>query len=116
MFGKGLFLWSILIFSTACFASEEHDDFLNVIGHFVDGNKYNTFSEHERLLYLQGLIDGLFLYQGGESARNSLRACTIQKPLGQLEAIYEKYLKEHPEDWHKPASVLFWISIHSTCK
>lgn len=30
---------------------------------------------------------------------------------GQIKAIFDKYLEEHPESWHFPAASIFWIAI-----
>ena len=30
---------------------------------------------------------------------------------GQIQAIFDKYLEEHPEEWHHNAASLFWAAI-----
>jgi hypothetical protein len=41
--------------------------------------------------------------------------CLKGKPYGQAAAIVDKYMKDHPEEWHKPMAGIVLVAIVSTC-
>ena len=44
-----------------------------------------------------------------------LRTCTESKSLYQLTGVFNKYLDNHPEQWKKPASVLYVDAMKKFC-
>ena len=42
--------------------------------------------------------------------------CTVGKmPFGQRRAIVDKYVADHPADWHKDMSMLVWSAVQAAC-
>jgi hypothetical protein len=77
---------------------------------YVDNNRYREFSELGRSTYVAGLADGIS--HALEGAAPSLLArwsdCTAQRPWGQLRAMLDRYLDEHPEGWHYGTARTFY--------
>lgn len=80
---------------------------------FHDGNRYLELTEIQKLSYVGGLMDMLFEISQKESPE--YYADLVLKTEGmkqrQLMSIYDKFLEEHPEDWHFSAAYLFDFAI-----
>jgi len=76
---------------------------------YYDGNRYLELSENEKLSYVAGLIDMLFSLSQtlAPEGYNDITLKTEGMSLGQLTSIFNKFLEEHPEDWHFSAAHLF---------
>lgn len=85
---------------------------------FITGNHYQKLSTYEKEIYLTGVLDGstsMLWGVGKLETREWLIKCTESKPLTQLMAIFDKYLKNNPENWHNTASSSFHWAIREAC-
>ena len=76
---------------------------------FFNGNKYLDIPDDYKILYVAGLLD-MWSYLGrrywSEAYSTFLRKIEHMS-MGQVQAIFDKYLEEHPEEWHFPAADIF---------
>jgi len=85
----------------------------NEIASFTPGNKYLNWTEIEKMCYLRGLID-MFFYEASyydPKLYSSLKATAKDMSIGQIKAIFDKFLEEHPEKWHWSSAGLFWEAM-----
>ena len=54
-------------------------------------------------------------YDAGREKFPWMENCTPDWSAGQLRAVFEKYLKEHPEDWAYTASSLLPRAVANVC-
>lgn len=97
----------------------------------VDGNAWLKLPENVRAGYLVGVFDGWAVLQSeGEAYRkrhsdavpgyienvlDGLKDCHKGKPPTQLIAIVDKYVKDHPEDWHFSMASLVSVALGEQC-
>jgi Rap1a immunity proteins len=85
---------------------------------FVKAQDYPELSEATRKAYTTGLMDGFyasaFFGADGKQAAK-LAACTKRMDSTQITAIITKYVKEHPDAWHDPLSMLGYNAMNSAC-
>jgi len=97
----------------------------------IDGNAWIKQPENARAIYFIGLWDGWAQLQSeGEEYRKThpeaalghiepfldgLKDCHKAKPMGQLIAIVEKYMKDHPESWHYSMPSLVVVALGELC-
>jgi len=80
---------------------------------YLKENDYLKMSEEIKGAYVMGLIDmllNLTWFYNSEEYSN-INEATNDMNIGQIRAIFDKYLEEHPERWHLVASSLFWTAI-----
>jgi len=87
---------------------------------FKKGNDYLNDPEVMRIGYIAGLYDGICIAPIIGSAENKNRTDEIYRftqkmSLGQIEAITNNFLKEHPEKWHEPMNLIFLMAIGQEC-
>jgi len=90
-------------------AQEENTGLLG----FNTGNKYLELPEHDRLIYVIGLID-MFWYMYSFAFPNiyeDIRARMKDMTGEQIKKIFDKYLEEHPEKLHFSAAQLFNLAM-----
>jgi len=101
------------------------------VAHGIDGNTWLKLPEDVRAVYLRGLWDGwIHLQSEGEGYRkghpgatpgilentlDELRHCLRGKPFTQLDAIVEKYMKDHPEAWHYQMASTVFVALGESC-
>jgi hypothetical protein len=80
-----------------------------VLKAYYDGNRYLILSENKKLSYVAGLIDMYFSLTQAlvPEGYADIVLKTEAMSLGQLTSIFNKFLEEHPEDWHFSAAYLF---------
>ena len=81
---------------------------------FASGQDYLKLSEIEQLNYVSGAYDSIS-ESLGQIPNNWLFSCTRDWSLGQVTAVLTKWLKEHPERWHRPAAAELKLAIGSVC-
>lgn len=83
---------------------------------FHTGQTYQTLSYAQRVGYMSGLVDGLLLapFLGG-SEENWLTRCMVGMSDTQMTAIADKYVSDHPQDWHQPMHVLAYNALLAGC-
>ena len=80
---------------------------------FIFGNNYLELSEPNKASYVAGLMDMTY-YQTYYYDYELYSAIfdTISDMTGiQIKAIFDKYLEEHPEEWHMVAASIFVSAI-----
>src|SRR3990167_4654632 len=85
----------------------------NLFAAFVDGNELSKWEKDQgQAGFESGLFNG---YVAGvvDVGDNILFCTTFGVKRGQLSAIAAKYLKNNPEQWNKPASILIIDSMKS---
>jgi hypothetical protein len=85
---------------------------------FWSGNDYLRSPEAARLAYVIGLSDGVFLAPvlgGDQDATQRLKDCMRGMNTAQVMAIFEKHLRDDPQDWHIDAHMLFWQAMTQAC-
>jgi hypothetical protein len=101
------------------------------VAHGIDGNAWIKQPENIRAVYLAGLFDGwTYLQSEDETYRKGhpkepsgfidnvldfLKDCHRGKPTGQLIAIVEKYMKDHPDTWHYSMGSLVFVALGESC-
>jgi len=76
-------------------------------------------NEEQRRIYASGLMDGFYgsaLFGGNERTISDLKRCTKDMNSGQLTAIIEQYVQNHPEGWHEPTSVEAYNALVNACR
>jgi len=84
---------------------------------FLNGNNFRNKSNIGKLYYVMGVLDGLLAGQFLDTNDDVdwLSGCLNEMSNEQVRAIVEKYLKNHPEEWHNPMSSLVFNSIIKSC-
>ena len=80
---------------------------------------YRGFSDEERTLYIQGVLDSLRFYIPREEKLAfavPLIGCTDDMSTDEVRDLFDRWLDDHPEQWeYAPASV-FFKAIRVHCK
>jgi hypothetical protein len=85
---------------------------------FLTGSEYADEPDAVRSGYVMGMIDGLFistLLGSSENRVHRVQDCLVGMRSGQLEAMLDKHVRDHPEHWHDGAGVLFYQVLLHTC-
>ena len=102
-----LLLFSILLIDYS-YLQEKKNERITVKS-FVNGNKHLERTEKDKFYYTEGLMD-MFLFQTwlyDPELYSRIEETTKNMSAGQINAIFDKYLEEHPEKWHLNAAYLF---------
>ncbi|HDR9086389.1 hypothetical protein [Burkholderia vietnamiensis] len=87
-------------------------------GVFMSGNDYMQLLPPQRVLYLEGAMDGLMT--GGISMQGiqEIGRCAQKMHLvsTQLRAIADKYMQAHPEHWGEPMTVSLFSALSDACQ
>jgi hypothetical protein len=74
--------------------------------------------ENAKIMYTSGLVDGFLassLFGASDETVTDVKACLKNMDTTQLAAIFTKYVKENPEGWQNPTSVLGFNALVGTC-
>ena len=91
----------------------------------LTGNEWQSMNSSWRAGYVAGVLDGWSeaaskeLMEGKSNSvwMDALSCITTKKiTYRQVVAATEKYVKEHPEEWHKEASTLVYRSVAEICR
>jgi Rap1a immunity proteins len=86
--------------------------------HFYTAETFLEMNEADRLVYASGLFDGFgasALFGATNETIANLASCTKDMDSKQVSAIITKYMKDHPEKWHLPASVEAFKALNDVC-
>ena len=104
-----LLLFSILLINYSYLQEKEKEE---EVFCFLTGNDYLKFSDHDKLVYVEGLFD-MYSYFFASSFPepyydkiDKYRNMTAV----QIKAIFDKFLEEHPEAWHFAAADIFFAT------
>jgi hypothetical protein len=99
----------------------------------ITGNTYRGWSTLQRFLYIAGVSGGIqygavamkqvvkktekekIIVKGPVEGLLEANDCIGDKPYGQLQAIVELYLKEHPQKWNEPMLLLVLDAVTFNC-
>jgi hypothetical protein len=93
--------------------------------HAITGTEWQNMNSSWRAGYVAGVLDGWAAaasqeFEEGKSTSVWIHAltCLTTKKITyrQVAANTEKYVKEHPEEWHKDASLLVYSSVEEICR
>ena len=90
----------------------------NVPPSFLTAKGFVAITDDERVNYTTGLMDGFYgaeMFQANAQEVDRLAACTKPMDSKQITAIIAKYIQEHPEGWHLPASVEAYNALNGAC-
>ena len=106
-----LLLFSLLLIDYGYLQGEEKERI--AILAFVSGNDYLEYTENNKLNYIEGLVDMLFCQTCvcDPELYSNLEETTKDMTAGQIKAIFDRYLEEHPESWHTNAASIFYAAI-----
>jgi len=89
---------------------------------FLDGNEYRNLTDREKHSYLMGFHDGLmaaplfgFEREGDAMSETWYERCKAVGNSGQLQAIIDRYVDEHPENWHYQMTSIFFMPVKDIC-
>jgi len=88
------------------------------MGGFLKGNDFRTLSREERIAYVTGIWDGYMFAPalGGKAASDqALFNCVPGLTQGQLLAIVEKYMNDHPSDWGMSMNYIVFAALPKSC-
>jgi hypothetical protein len=91
---------------------------------FYTAQEYRALPDDAKGYYVSGLIDGILLTPIFERSRSedppprirALKTCIKEMTNTQLQAIVDKYLAEHPEEWDSGMHILTFRVLLATCK
>ena len=118
---RGFFIVFLLFFA-ALTEAKAQDCRQNIPGtgfQFGTGESLSQQTMDELRPYVKGFINGIFLAPlvGAPAVcLKWLRDCLSEMNDVQLANIVKKYVSEHPENWHWPASGLTYNALHETCR
>jgi len=109
-----LFLVLLLLFSMLLidygYPQEEEK---KVVSSFLSGNDYLDLADAYKIFYVIGLLDmwSYVAYSDLPEIYPIFRRKIKNMSMQQVEAIFDKYLEEHPEEWHFSAASIFTGAI-----
>lgn len=85
-------------------------------GMLDNAHKYLQYDQHARLAYVTGIIDALGMAMVLEA--DYVHVMWVQyflqgKTDVQIEAMFYKWVQEHPQDWHHGANMMFYDMMRS---
>ncbi len=97
----------------------------------LDGNQWRGLADSGREAYVTGVVDTWSEVRSGiktktvanpayapgavENNIRSVSECTQPMTYGRINAIVEKYMKDHPEVWHYRMASNVFAAIQATC-
>jgi hypothetical protein len=91
---------------------------LRVMKEYGDPERMMETDDINLMLYMAGFMNGLYLspfFGVPEECTHFLRVCTRDKSPTQLAAVTKKYIRSHPELWHRGASIVTLLAILNFC-
>ena len=115
--GSVLFVMTALL-SVALTGSISRAEGVLVPNGFRTAQEYLELSEDQRVAYVMGLVDGIFigpLFGASEARVKALQSCLQESDNIQIAAILSKYIQDKPERWHEGANMLFNSRMLELC-
>lgn len=90
---------------------------------FVTGNEYRSLTAVQRRAYVAGWVDGVYVsvlfgapdHTQAGAPLAAMSQCVVGMSVDQLDAIFSKWLGEHPERWHEPGHILMYLAMDEVC-
>lgn len=106
-----LSVWLVVAFAAVAFAQQQPQ---------WTGNAYRQLGPDSGIAYALGLVDGITLgaaiERTGGSVQDFYDACVRGRTRGQVKAIIDKYLADHPERWHEAMGGLVTRALVEACR
>ena len=91
----------------------------------LTGNEWKRMGEFARQFYVVGVVDAWASVASiqkefpvsGAGVLSRLARCAFEREMtyAQMAAIVEKYMANHPENWHRAMSWLVWEAMNDAC-
>ena len=114
---KNIGLFFLLYIPILCYGKET----INVWNFYTADEYLNLAEDRSKVLidmiqriYIAGMNDALG-YRSKETQLEWIYECSSNKSIIQLHAIYNKWLKEHPEYWHWTAVSTYYYALANSC-
>src|SRR6266849_3090137 len=95
----------------------------------LSGTEYRRMSENVKLVYVRGILDGWSQLEvirmsskvesraEDDALYGTIARCMAGRMSGeQTKAIVDKYVAEHPAQWHEEMALLVWLAMSAACK
>lgn len=85
---------------------------------FINGETFLNMSDADQTTYAMGLMDGFYasaFFGATDETVTNLSSCIQPMDSKQISAIFSKYVKDHPEQWHLPLSILAYNALNKAC-
>ena len=108
---------AIVMFAQGARSAPLEETFVIKAG-FLTGNSYRELQDAGKSGYVMGFTDGLFvsvLHGAKKSKLRPIEQCVAGMSDGQVVAILEKWLNDHPEQWHEQMNILANAAIREAC-
>lgn len=108
-----LFLVLVLLFLILLTNGLQGQEKENGVLTWLTGNKYLNMPEEVKPFYVGGLMD-MFLFQINQYDPElyfDIKMAVKNMEIKQTKAIFDKYLEEHPEEWHNNAASSFCVAM-----
>lgn len=106
------------LFAVAIHGQQRKPRVISEPSHFERAESFLDHNENDRLIYTSGLMDGFYasaLFGASDETVATLQSCTKDMDNKQLSAIFSKYVKDHPEQWHLAMSTQAYNALNSAC-
>jgi len=89
-------------------------------GGYLKTGEFLDLNDAQREAFAAGFLDGIFIAPLLDAPNRgklyeAIRTCTAEMPANQVAAIIEKFVRDNPEDWHKPLNVVAFNAILKAC-
>ena len=96
----------------------------------LSGTEYRRLQETLKVVYVRGILDGWFQLEvirmsakvesrfEDDVLYGSIVRCMAGRMMTgeQTKAIVDKYVNEHPAQWHEEMAFLVWMAMNEACK
>jgi hypothetical protein len=85
---------------------------------YIAGTHYRDMVESARGMYVMGVVDGFLastMFGGSHPRALWLKSCITGVNTGQLVAIIDRFISEHPERWDQGMHVLVYSALLDAC-
>ena len=89
-----------------------------VLHGYQTGNGYLQMPDVQRRAYVMGLFDGFMsstIIGGDVTVVERVKSCMSGVKSHQVMAIFDKYLRDNPPEWHEDSNLLFLQAISHMC-
>jgi hypothetical protein len=84
---------------------------------WINGNAYHRLDETNKRSYVVGVTEGLVYATSSlqEDIYRRMGACLEGVTTGQLQAMVDKWIEAHPEQWDRAAADLVYTALQNAC-
>ncbi|HAF21424.1 MAG TPA: hypothetical protein DCK93_00695 [Blastocatellia bacterium] len=111
-----LLLAAILLIS--CIPGYTNPQAGTVSNGFMKGKDYLDMTANEKRAYAMGAINGMLVAPFFAAPKEKvawLETCAVNMSDEQVAAIFTKYIRDHPAEWHYGLNVLSFSAMRDAC-